>query len=96
MLFFSCFKYLTDKKIRITLELKNGLEISGVLTHVDANLNFNISDIIVTDPEKHPQLLALKSLFVRGSVIRYVRLPEKEVDIELIEEACRKEMIERA
>jgi len=33
---------------------------------------------------------------VRGSVIRYVRLPEKEVDIELIEEACRKEMIERA
>jgi len=50
---------LTDKKIRITLELKNGLEISGVLTHVDANLNFNITDIIVTDPERHPQLVRI-------------------------------------
>jgi len=58
-LFFSCFKYLTDKKIRITLELKNGLEISGVLTHVDANLNFNVSDIIVTDPERFPQLVRI-------------------------------------
>jgi len=95
MLFYSCFKFLTDKKIRITIELKNGLEITGSLTHVDANLNFNITDISVANPERYPQLLALKNCFIRGSVIRYVHLPEKEIDIELIQEACKKEMIEK-
>ena len=56
-LFISFFKSLIDRNITLRMELKNGLEISGVLTYVDANMNFNISNIIVHDSENFPHLV---------------------------------------
>jgi U6 snRNA-associated Sm-like protein LSm2 len=36
--------------------------------------------------------LAVKNVFVRGSVIRYVHIPPEEVDTALLQEAARREM----
>jgi len=53
---------------------------------------FQLTDISVTDPEKHPHLLSVKTCFIRGSVIRYVQLPADEVDTQLLQDAARKEV----
>ncbi|CAO1628871.1 unnamed protein product [Jaminaea pallidilutea] len=38
-----------------------------------------------------PHLLALKSAFIRGSVVRYVHIPSGAVDTQLLEDATRRE-----
>ncbi|PWN21705.1 Sm-like ribonucleo protein [Microstroma glucosiphilum] len=38
-----------------------------------------------------PHLLALKSAFIRGSVVRYVHVPAGAVDTQLLEDATRRE-----
>ena len=43
--------------------MKNGLEISGVLQNVDANMNFNLTNISVNDPEKFPHLVNILIFF---------------------------------
>jgi U6 snRNA-associated Sm-like protein LSm2 len=48
---------LAEKNIKVTVELKNDLEITGVVSAVDANLNFYLNNITVKDPEKYPQLV---------------------------------------
>ncbi|CAO1627596.1 unnamed protein product [Sympodiomycopsis kandeliae] len=40
---------------------------------------------------KWPHLLALKSAFIRGSVVRYVHIPSAAVDTQLLEDATRRE-----
>jgi U6 snRNA-associated Sm-like protein LSm2 len=40
--------------------------------------------------------LSVKSLFVRGGVVRYVHLPADAVDVELLQDASRKEAAEAA
>ena len=35
-------------------KLKNGIELTGVLTYVDNNMNFHITNVSVTDVEKYP------------------------------------------
>lgn len=40
--------------------------------------------------------LSVKSLFVRGGVVRYVHLPSDAVDVELLQDASRKEAAEAA
>jgi U6 snRNA-associated Sm-like protein LSm2 len=69
MLFFSFFKTLIGQQL--TIELKNGVTISGSLISVDQYLNVKLQGISVKDPAQHPQLAALKNCFIRGSVIRY-------------------------
>jgi U6 snRNA-associated Sm-like protein LSm2 len=69
MLFFSFFKTLIGQQL--TIELKNGVTISGSLISVDQYLNVKLQGINVKDPTQHPQLAALKNCFIRGSVIRY-------------------------
>jgi U6 snRNA-associated Sm-like protein LSm2 len=68
MIFFSFFKTLIGQKL--TIELKNGVTISGLLVSVDQYLNVKLSGISVENPSLYPQLASLKTCFIRGSVIR--------------------------
>jgi len=43
---------------KVTIELKNDLEITGNIQTVDTNLNLSLSNISVSDPEKYPQLVS--------------------------------------
>jgi len=89
MLFFSFFKTLVDHEV--TIELKSDLSIRGTLKSVDQFLNIKLDDVTVMQPERYPHLLAVKSVFVRGSVVRYVHLPGAAVDVGLLEDATRRE-----
>nr|VZH89060.1 unnamed protein product [Spirometra erinaceieuropaei] len=89
MIFFSFFKTLVGKDV--VVELKNDLCICGTLHSVDQFHNFRLTDITVTDPEKHPYMLSVKNCFIRGSIVRYVQLPADECDVYELQNASRKE-----
>ncbi|KAK3336244.1 hypothetical protein B0T19DRAFT_471367 [Cercophora scortea] len=88
MLFFSFFKTLIDHEV--TVELKNDIQIRGTLKSVDQYLNIKLEDISVVEELKYPHLSAVKNVFIRGSVVRYVHLPASAVDIPLLEDATRR------
>jgi len=50
-------KTLSDKMSKVTVELKNNLEINGNLSSVDTNLNISLTNISVNDQESFPQLV---------------------------------------
>ncbi|KAL8365966.1 hypothetical protein RB595_004647 [Gaeumannomyces hyphopodioides] len=89
MLFFSFFKTLID--VEITVELKNGIQIRGTLKSVDQYLNLKLDNISVVEDVKYPHLSAVKNVFIRGSVVRYIHLPSSHVDVPLLEDATRRE-----
>ncbi|KAI5857815.1 hypothetical protein BZA05DRAFT_384940 [Tricharina praecox] len=89
MLFFSFFKTLVDHEV--TIELKNDLCITGTLKSVDQFLNIKLDEIRVKDEARYPHLAAVKNVFIRGSVVRYVHLPANAVDTALLEDATRRE-----
>ncbi|KAF7555368.1 hypothetical protein G7Z17_g2193 [Cylindrodendrum hubeiense] len=89
MLFFSFFKTLIDHEV--TVELKNDIQLKGVLKSVDQYLNIKLDDIQVVDELKYPHLSSVKNVFIRGSVVRYVHLPSSSVDTQLLEDATRRE-----
>jgi len=89
MLFYSFFKTLTGQEV--TVELKNDLEIRGILHSVDQYLNIKLNDVKVVDEAKHPHLMAVKNCFIRGSVVRYIQLPKDGVDTDLLHDATRRE-----
>ena len=89
MLFYSFFKTLIGK--RVTVELKNNVEIEGTLISVDQYLNFKLQDITVKNRDKYPHLASVTNCFLRGSVVRYVHIPAGEVDCPLLQDAARKE-----
>lgn len=35
--------------------------------------------------------LAVKNVFIRGSVVRYIQIPASEVDTQLLQDSCRKD-----
>lgn len=84
----SFFKTLTNQTV--TIELKNDIRIRGILKSVDQYLNIKLDDIEVLDLDKYPHLSSVKSMFIRGSVVRYVMLPRSEVDVGLLEDATRR------
>lgn len=92
MLFFPFFRTLVDKNATVTVELKNDLCLTGVLVSVDQYMNIKLGNVRVNDPETHPHLLSVKSVFIRGSVIRYVHLPSG-IDTETLQELCQKEAL---
>ncbi|KAL2024189.1 hypothetical protein VTK56DRAFT_9345 [Thermocarpiscus australiensis] len=94
MLFFSFFKTLIDHEV--TVELKNDIRIRGVLKSVDQYLNIKLDNIQVMEELKYPHLSAVKNVFIRGSVVRYVHLPASAVDIPLLEDATRREAANQA
>ncbi|KAH0473993.1 MAG: uncharacterized protein KVP18_005133 [Porospora cf. gigantea A] len=66
MLFYTFFQQLADKKTPVTVELKNDLQISGVLQAVDQFLNIKLNDITTSDPEEYPHVLSVKNMFIRA------------------------------
>ena len=92
MLFVQYFKTLVEKQTRVTVELKNDLQITGALISVDQYLNIKLSHVSVSDPERYPHLLNVKNCFVRGSVVRYIHLATGDVDTDLLTDQCRREI----
>eukprot|EP00281_Chroomonas_sp_CCMP1168_P023295 CAMPEP_0206221824 /NCGR_PEP_ID=MMETSP0047_2-20121206/5628_1 /ASSEMBLY_ACC=CAM_ASM_000192 /TAXON_ID=195065 /ORGANISM="Chroomonas mesostigmatica_cf, Strain CCMP1168" /LENGTH=125 /DNA_ID=CAMNT_0053644599 /DNA_START=92 /DNA_END=467 /DNA_ORIENTATION=- len=90
MLFYSVFKRLIGKEIIV--ELKNDLALRGTLHSVDQYLNFKLVDVSVVDEERFPHMLSVKNCFIRGSVVRYVQLPEGELDPEVLQDSTRTEV----
>lgn len=86
--FCSFFKTLTNHVV--TVELKNDIRIRGTLKSVDQYLNIKLDDVGVLDLDKYPHLSSVKNMFIRGSVVRYVVLPQAEVDRGLLEDATRR------
>eukprot|EP00396_MALV-II-16_sp_LP-1_P000416 gene416-131_t len=94
VLFYQFFKTLQERGATVTVELKNDVCMQGRLAEVDQFLNVKLADVSVSDPEKFPQLMALKSCFIRGSVLRYVHLNPADVDAEQLQEDSRKEALD--
>ncbi|KAF5208500.1 putative U6 snRNA-associated ribonucleoprotein [Clavispora lusitaniae] len=94
MLFFSFFKTLVDQEV--VVELKNDIEIRGTLKSVDQFLNLKLHNVSTVNETKYPQLQAVKTLFVRGSNVRYVHLSASSVDCTLLQDASRREAMAQA
>lgn len=75
----------------ISVELKNDITLTGVLESVDQFLNLKLDRTRVHDEHSHPQLSAVHNCFVRGSVVRYIRLPQAAVDTDALHDATRRE-----
>ena len=72
------------------MELKNDVSLRGTLHSVDQYLNIKLDDMQVVEPDKHPHLTAVSNCFIRGSVVRYIQLPAKDVDTQLLQDAARR------
>lgn len=90
MLFFSFFKTLVDQEV--TVELKNDIEIKGILKSVDQYLNLKLDNISCVNETKYPHLQSVKNLFIRGSTVRYVHMNSNSVDCTLLQDASRRGM----
>ena len=88
MLFYSFFKTLIGKDVAV--ELKNDIALAGRLHSVDQYLNIKLLDATVIDTARYPQLTAMKSIFIRGSVVRYIQISKDDVDVDLLQDAARK------
>ncbi|CDK29539.1 unnamed protein product [Kuraishia capsulata CBS 1993] len=85
MLFFSFFRTLVDQ------ELKNGIEVKGFLKSMDQYLNLKLDNIsMITDEVKFPQLVAVRNLFIRGSMVRYIHLNPQSISTDLLQDASRR------
>lgn len=89
MLFYSFFKTLVGSEV--TVELKNDLVMRGTLHSVDQFLNIRLTNVRAVDDQQHPYTMSVKNCFIRGSVVRYVELPRDAVDVELLQDASRRE-----
>lgn len=94
MLFCSFFKSLVGKEV--VVELRNNQKIRGTLHSVDQFHNIRLTDIAVAELEKYPHMLNVRTSFIRGSVVRYIHLPEQEVDTHLLHDATRHDYEARA
>lgn len=91
MLFFQLFQKLVESNAYVVVELKNDLQISGRLQSVDQYLNVKLSDVNIKEPEKYPHLVSLRNCFIRGSVVRYIHMEKPAIDIDHLEDSCRRE-----
>lgn len=89
MIFYSFFKTIVGNEV--TVELKNDLVICGNLHSVDQFLNIRLTEARAVDVEKFPYMGSVKNCFIRGSVVRYVELPQDKVNTELLQEATKRE-----
>lgn len=89
MLFYSFFKTVVGKEV--TVELKNDLAITGTLHSVDQYLNVKLNNIKIANPEQYPHMASVRNCFVRGSVVRYIQLPQGSVDVDIMHDATRRE-----
>eukprot|EP00405_Crypthecodinium_cohnii_P044476 CAMPEP_0206588496 /NCGR_PEP_ID=MMETSP0325_2-20121206/38318_1 /ASSEMBLY_ACC=CAM_ASM_000347 /TAXON_ID=2866 /ORGANISM="Crypthecodinium cohnii, Strain Seligo" /LENGTH=104 /DNA_ID=CAMNT_0054096787 /DNA_START=57 /DNA_END=368 /DNA_ORIENTATION=+ len=88
MVSYAFFRSLADRNSQVTVELKNDLCITGSLQKVDQFLNLNLVNVSVNDSDRCPQLLSVKTAFIRGSMVRYVHVSPHEVDAEALQAAA--------
>jgi len=60
-LFVSFYRNLIERNVNVTVELKNGLQITGKLNFVDSSLNFNLTNIEVSDKVACPYFVTRSS-----------------------------------
>ena len=89
MLFYAFFKSLVGKDV--VVELKNDLAVKGTLHSVDQWLNIKLERVQIMDKVRFPQLQAVDTLFIRGSVVRFIMMDPKDVDTDLLQDATRRE-----
>jgi U6 snRNA-associated Sm-like protein LSm2 len=91
MIFFNFFQTLVEKQATVTVEMKNDVQLTGILESVDQFLNVKLANVKVKEEAKYPHLACLKNCFVRGSVVRYIHLKASDVDTATLQDKCRKE-----
>jgi len=64
---------------------------AGILHSVDQYLNIKLNDTRVEDENRFPHMCAVRNCFIRGSVVRYIRLPGENIDVETLHDATRRE-----
>ena len=89
-MFCAILKSVCQNNSQIIVELKNGLKLEGNLTFVDPNLNLVLSKVHVLGDENVHQFKYTYNTFIRGNVVRYIHFNKKDIDTNLIEEACKK------
>lgn len=80
----------------VTVELKNDIEIKGTLKLVDQFLNLKLDNVSCVNQSKYPHLGSVKTLFIRGSTVRYVHMSPNLVDCTLLQDASRREAMVQA
>ncbi|KAK2198270.1 bifunctional U6 snRNA-associated Sm-like protein LSm2/LSM domain superfamily/LSM domain [Babesia duncani] len=95
MIFFNFFQTLVDKNAKVTVELKNDLQLTGKLHSVDQFLNIKLSNVTANDTDRYPHLLSVVNCFVRGSVVRYVFFNPQDIDTDELQELCRREAMKQ-
>lgn len=91
-LFYSLFQSLAAREAKpyVTVELKNGVMISGKVQAVDQFLNFKLESVNVSAPLRSPHLIGMNDCFIRGNVIRYIHLNEVAIDSDELQDNCRR------
>ena len=60
----------------ITLELSNGDTYRGKLVESEDNMNMQLRDVTLTPMESHKGITRMDNVYIRGSQIRFITLPE--------------------
>jgi U6 snRNA-associated Sm-like protein LSm4 len=70
----------TAKNQPMLVELKNGDTFNGHLVNCDNFMNINLRDVIKTSRDGDT-FHSLKSCYIRGNQIKYLRIPEEVIDM---------------
>lgn len=62
------------------VEIKNGETYNGNLSSCDSYMNLHLRDVICTSKDGD-SFWKMQEVFIRGSMIKYVRLPDEVMDI---------------
>eukprot|EP00594_Rhizosolenia_setigera_P011762 CAMPEP_0178964500 /NCGR_PEP_ID=MMETSP0789-20121207/15712_1 /TAXON_ID=3005 /ORGANISM="Rhizosolenia setigera, Strain CCMP 1694" /LENGTH=118 /DNA_ID=CAMNT_0020649283 /DNA_START=396 /DNA_END=752 /DNA_ORIENTATION=+ len=60
--------------MKVTIEMKNGETYRGLLINAEETMNLSLSDVVRT--ARNGQVSNLQSVYLRGSAIRFIALPE--------------------
>mmetsp|Transcript_12773 Transcript_12773/g.18639 ORF Transcript_12773/g.18639 Transcript_12773/m.18639 type:complete len:109 (+) Transcript_12773:257-583(+) len=60
--------------MKVTVEMKNGEIYRGMLINAEDTMNMTISDVVRT--ARNGQVSKLPTVYVRGSGVRFISLPE--------------------
>lgn len=74
--------------------MKNDVTITGTLHSVDQYLNIKLKDVSVSNNEEFPYLGCCRDVYIRGSSVRHIVLPNEAINVELLQDATRKELLE--
>ena len=60
--------------MKVTVEIKSGEIYRGMLVNAEETMNMTISDVVRT--AKNGQVSKIPTVYVRGSMVRFISLPE--------------------